>query len=318
MDKLEYTSSIVYFRGDFVPAQDANLNIASSPVLYGLSIYTVLGVHWDSKHEQLNAFRLQDHYKRLINSTKIMDFDNFADTCSYESFKQVITDLVRQNNVKEDVLVRATVFIDDIMPGTKLRGLKNSWAAFLYPANSILPEAGASVCVSSWVRTPDNAIPARAKVNGNYANAALMKNEALNNGYDDAIALDSSGHVAEGTVANIFLVRDGVLVTPDCSTDILEGITRDTVFELADKLGIKHERRPVDRTELYIADEIFYSGSSAQIAPITSVDRQPIGDAKPGKITRKLAKALSDAQHGKLPSFANWLTQVYTKTDESR
>lgn len=311
MSDLGYSSSIAYFRGKFIPARNANINIASSPVLYGLSVYTVLGAHWNEESKNLNVFRLKDHYQRLINSAKIMNFDDFSKLCTYEEFQSTIIDLLKKNNVKENVHIRATIFIDELMSGTKMQGLRNSWAAFIYPMHPVLPEAGANVCVSSWVRTSDNAIPARAKVNGNYVNASLMKNEAIKNGYDDAIALDSLGHVAEGTVANIFLVRDGVLITPDHSTDILEGITRDTVFALANQLGIECERRPVDRTELYIADEIFYSGSSAKITPILSVDRQTIGNGKAGSLTQKLIQGLADAQLGKLPTFADWLTDVY-------
>jgi branched-chain amino acid aminotransferase len=174
----------------------------------------------------------------------------------------------------------------------------------------LYPATGVHACVSSWQRTPDNAIPSRAKINGSYANATLMKNEALLNGYDEAIALDSQGHVTEGTVANLFLVRGGVLITPDQSADILEGITRDSVLKLAQKLGIPAQQRSIDRSELYVCDELFYCGSSARITPILSVDKRVVGSGSYGTITKKVAKSYEQLQMGKLPKFADWVTPL--------
>ena len=174
----------------------------------------------------------------------------------------------------------------------------------------ILPLSGAHVCVSSWVRNSDNSIPAKAKINGSYVNASLMKNEALLNGFDDAIALDHNGHVAEGTVANIFVVRGGVLATPDTSTDILEGITRDSLLEIAPTLDLEVEERSIDRTELYKTEEAFLCGSSARITPILSIDRRPIGAGRVGDTTEKLMQTYADIQHGRNKTFSHWLTEV--------
>lgn len=303
---LDIAKSTVFFRHGFVPFRDAKLSIASSPVLYGLSVYTVANALWNRQQKRLYIFRLRDHFERIINSARIMDFNAFIEDWTYVDFEQTVTELLRLNNVREDVLIRATVFIDEISPGTKIHGLSNSLSIYVYPMGELLARSGIDVCVSSWQRMPDNAIPARAKVNGSYINASLMKNEALQNGYDEAIALDEHGHVAESTVSNLFLVRSGQLITPDRSTDILEGITRDTVHKLAAELKIPFVERSVDRSELYIADEVFLCGSSARIVPILSVDKRQVGKGAPGPVTQQLSEAYESAQRGTTPDFAEW------------
>lgn len=310
MKGLDYSKSITYFRDQWVPFKDANLSVASSPVLYGLSIYTVFNVIWNSKTNQLNIFRLDQHYKRLCNSARIMDFKDFSKQYSYKKFQEIMLELLAKNKVQEDALVRVTVFIDELIAGTKIHGLKNSISAYVYPMGEILPRSGIDACVSSWTRSADNMIPSRAKVNGQYVNASLIKNEAVRNGFHDAIVLDSQGHVSEGPVANLFLVRDGALITPDNSADLLEGITRASILQLAGSLGIKTVQRPVDRTELYIADEVFMCGSSAHVTPVLSIDRRPVANSKIGPITSKIITEYKKLQLGENPEFANWIIKV--------
>jgi branched-chain amino acid aminotransferase len=307
---FDYTKTEAYFRNGFVPFGEANVSIASSPVLYGLSIYTVFSANWNEQESKLYVFRIKDHYDRLVKSARIMDFDSFEANWPYEKFEKTMLELLRRNNVKETALVRVTVFIDEQVAGTKIHGLKNSLSAYVYPMGEILPRTGANVCVSSWTRNPDNAIPSRAKVNGSYVNASLMKNEALLNGYDDAIAMDEHGHVAEGTVANLFIVRGGVLTTPGPETDILEGITRNSILEIAEDLGIPTQERSIDRSELYIADEMFMCGSSARITPIISVDKRAIGKGHIGEITQKLSAIYAAAQNGSDPKYSGWRSLV--------
>jgi branched-chain amino acid aminotransferase len=295
---FDYQKSLAYFRNDFVPFNEANVSIASSPVLYGLAIYTVFNVIWDEANQSLKIFRLKDHYDRLINSARIMDFGQFIEEWPYQKFEQTMIELLKQNSVKENVLVRVSVFIDELIAGTRLHGLKNSLCAYVYPMGEILPRGGVHLCVSSWLRTSDNSIPSRAKVNGSYVNASLMKNEALLNGYDDAIAIDEHGHVAESTVANFFMVRKGELITPGQATDILEGITRSTILTLAEELGINVTERSIDRSELYLADEAFLCGSSANLTPVLSIDKRPVGNGKIGSLTKKLSTTYSEAQLG--------------------
>jgi len=305
---FDYQNSQAFFRDDFVPFNEANVSIASSPVLYGLSVYTVFNVSWDS--DKLVIFRLKDHYQRLCNSAKILGFDSFALQWPWDRFEQTMHELIRRNNLQENALVRCTVFIDELVAGTKIHGLKNSFSAYIYPFGQILPKDGVNLCISSWVRNMDNSIPAKAKINGSYVNASLMKNEALLNGYDDAIALDHNGHVAESTVANLFIVRGGKLATPDTSTDILEGITRDSLLEIAPSLGYEVEERSIDRTELYKASEAFICGSSAKIIPVLSIDKRAIGDGQPGPITKALIENYDQILLGKNEAFAQWTTTV--------
>jgi len=308
---FDYTRGTVFLRDAFIPFKDANISIASSPVLYGLSIYTVFGVNWNASEKKCYAFRLRGHYRRLVNSARIMDFCSFADAWPYEKFEATMCDLVRQNEINEDVLVRATVFADAIIAGTKIHNLPHVLAAYAYPMGEILPRSGVHVCVSSWTRNSDNAIPSRAKVNGGYVNACLMKNEAILNGYDDAIALDGQGHVTEGTVANIFLVRNGVLITPSTSFDLLEGITRDSIMNIARNVKISVEERPIDRSELYVAEEVFFCGSSARITPILSIDKRKVGNGAPGAITKKLSREYNDIQKGiSQDVYKKWLTEI--------
>jgi branched-chain amino acid aminotransferase len=252
MPRLTLKTSTAYLRGEFIPFEQANISIASSPVLYGLALYTVCGAHWNAEREQLYLFRLEDHYRRLVNSARIADFGDFAAAYPFDRFRDTVLELLRRNSVRQDALVRITWFVDALAAGTRIRGLDTGLSIYVYPAGDVMPRAGAHACISSWTRTGDNMIPARAKLNGSYLNASLMKNEALINGYDEAIALDTSGHVAEGSVANIFVVRHGRLITPDTASDILEGITRHTIISLAGEWGLPVEERAIDRTELYV------------------------------------------------------------------
>jgi len=311
MPAFNLTNSTTYFRGHFVPFSQANVSIASSPFLYGLAIYTVFMGTWNADHGQVYLFRLREHYDRLVTSAKIMDFTPVSSYLSFEEFQHVITDLVRKNNVKEDVLVRAMIFVDELAAGTRVHGLKTDLAVYVYPMGEILPTAGAHVMVSSWTRTADNMIPSRAKVNGSYLNGTLMKNEALAAGYDDALSLDTAGHVAEGTVANFFMVRGGTLITPSTSTDILEGITRATILQVASDLHIPAIERSIDRSELYAADEAMFVGSSARVTPILSIDKRPVGTGAVGSVTKRISDQFHDMVTGLLAH--NWLTPVYER-----
>ncbi len=300
-----------YFRSGFVPFEDMNLSVASSSVLYGLGVYTVFYAGWDSHNDQLWAFRLEEHYKRLCQSAKIMDFENFADKYSFSQFKNIMVDLLKTNHVQENALVRVSWFVDDLLAGTKSAGLPCSLSAFIYPAEPMYDAGGIRMGVSSWTRTPDNSIPARAKVHGNYVNSALAKNEAIAGGYHEAILLDQNGHVAESTVTNICIVRDGVIISPAPSTDLLEGITVRSIEELAKHLDIPFVWRTIDRSELMIADEIFVTGSSAGVTPVISVNKQKIGEGNVGPITGKLASLYSDVRKNKIAEFHPWLTSAY-------
>lgn len=297
---------IAYFRDKFVLFEEANVSVASSPVLYGLGIYTVFGVFKNARTKGLSIFRLEDHYKRLVKSAQIVDFDTFAKEWPFDKFQKTMLELIKKNKVSDDSLVRVFVFIDEILAGTKMRGLKNSLAAFVYPLTELLPRTGCNLMISSWQRTPDKAIPPRAKITGNYVNSSLIKNEAIAKGFDDAVALDGQGNVTESSVANIFLVKDKRLITPNAEADILDGITCDSLLAIAKNLGIPFERRVVMKEELFEADEILLCGSSALVSPVSSIDRHIIGNGQPGPMTKQLMQEYELIVHGEADHYTNW------------
>lgn len=300
----------VFFEDKIIDSSDANLSIASSAVLYGLSVYTVFPVSLGRAGEKY-AFRLEQHYERLVNSAKIIGMDTFLSEWNYQSFVEAVKKVVSANSITSDVYVRATVHVNENIAGTRSRGLKTTLSVFMYDAVPILKPEGCRLKTSVWRRIPDNAIPSRAKVNGAYVNSVLAKQDALDSGYDDCIFLDINGHVCELSAANIFIVRDGVLITPDTTSDLLEGINRRSMIQIArEDLGIQVIERPIDLTELYIADEVFSTGTSANISPILEIDARKIADGKIGPITKKLQKIHYDMRRGELENHADWLTEL--------
>lgn len=296
----------VHYGSTLVKSNEANISIASSAVLYGLSVYTVFPVSKNSAGE-LVAFRLRDHYERLCNSAKILAIDTFPNDLTYTAFEEYVRKLVKKNKITKNVYIRATVHVVEEIAGTRSRGLRTELSMFIYDAVPILNAKGAQLKTSLWRRIPDYAIPSKAKVNGAYVNSVLAKQDALDSGYDDALFLDNHGHVCELSAANIFMVRHGKLITPDTTTDLLEGINRRTVIELAKKeLGFEVEERSIDITELYIAEEVFASGTSANIAPILEIDKRKIGDGLVGKITKVIQKRHKNLVLGDDQTFSQW------------
>lgn len=296
-----------YFDDGIKPLAQANLSIASSAVLYGLSVYTVFPVHTTSDGK-LVAFRLHDHFERLINSARIVGIDTFEADWDEARFVSVIKELVKANDIQDTAFVRATVHVNELVPGTRSRGLKTSLSIFIYEAAPILPQDGARLKTSVWRRIPDYAIPSRAKVNGAYVNSVLAKQDALDSGYDDCIFLDAAGHVCELSAANIFIVRNNTLITPNTTSDLLEGINRKTVLELAKDMGIPVVERDIDLTELYVADEAFACGTSAYLAPIFEIDARRIGNKTIGPLTERLRKQYTDVLHGHDEAYKHLVT----------
>lgn len=297
----------VFFGDKIVPSDQASLSVASSAVLYGLSVYTVFPVSINDNGDKV-IFRLEDHFRRLLDSAKIIGIDDFEKNWNLEKFTEVTKNLVESNNISSNVFVRATVHVDELIAGTRSRGLHTSLSMFIYDAVSILPNNGARLKTSVWRRIPDNSIPSRAKVNGAYINSVLAKQDAIDSGYDDCIFLDNQGHVCELSAANIFMVRDGKLITPDSTHDLLEGINRRTIITLAKDLGIEVIERSVDLTELYIADEVFACGTSAYLTPVIEIDARKM--PKSSNITDKLNKLHASVISGNNPEYARFMTLV--------
>ncbi len=298
-----------FFDDSIRPIEEARVSIASSAVMYGLSVYTVFPVNLTDGGD-LVAFRLNDHYLRIVNSARIIGIDTFEPAWPRERFVQAVRQLVASNAISERVFVRATVHVTDLVAGTRSRGLSTLLSMFVYEATPIVPQDGARLKTSVWRRVPDYAIPSRAKVNGAYVNSVLAKQDAIDSGYDDCIFLDAAGHVCELSAANIFIVRSGTVITPDTAADILEGMNRRTVLELAAVMGIPALERPVDLTELYVADEVFAAGTSAFIAPVKEVDARIVGTGGMGPVTSRLREKWLSVQSGNDPAFRSLLTVV--------
>ena len=261
------------------------------------------------EEKQLYVFRAPEHYERLHRSGKIMYMEN---PHTVEEYCEITRELLKKNGYKEDAYLRPTLYKSAQKVGPGLYDNPDSFMIIVNKMGDYIDTShGLKVCVSSWRRNSDNAIPPRAKVAGAYANAALIKTDAHNAGFDDAIVLDEQGNVTEGSAMNLFLVFKNKLVTSTRTDNILIGITRDTVMELAKDLGLEVEERNIDRTELYIADEAFYCGTGAQISPIVSIDNRNLGDGKIGPVAKEMQNLYFDVVKGKVPKYKKWCMPVY-------
>jgi branched-chain amino acid aminotransferase len=302
--------SYAFFHNEFVPLSEAKIGIMTHALHYGCAIFEGIRGNWNEKQKQMYLFRLKEHYERLHNGCQVLKIDL---PYSVEKLCQITVELVEKCGFQEDIYIRPLAYKSSEALGVRLHGLDSDFLVFAMPWGPYLPDK-ARGAVSSWRRPDDNVIPPQAKITGIYVNNAFAKTEAVENGFDEAIMLSSDGHVSEGSGENIFLVIDGKLVTPATYSSILRGITRDTVIELARKeLGIETVERQIDRSELYIAEEGFFTGTAANVTPLTEVDRRQIGNGEIGKITKKLQKLYSDVIRGRNPKYLEWCTPVYKK-----
>jgi branched-chain amino acid aminotransferase len=298
-----------YHRGDFVPFAEATISIATHAFNYGTGCFEGIRGYWNGDHEEVYVVRLLDHLRRMARSAHMLRIELPK---SPEDLAQIATELIRRGEYREDVYIRPIAYKATPVIRVGLLGLQDAYTCFTAPMGAYHDiEHGLSVTVSGWRRNDDNAIPARGKVTGGYINAALAIADAQDAGFDEAIMLTGDGHVSEASSANIFLVTEGVLVTPSVTDDILVGITRAAVMELADDLKVPVQQRKVDRTELYGADEIFLCGTGVQVAPVIRVDGRAVGEGKIGEITRSIQDRYLAAAHGELDEYRHWLTPVY-------
>lgn len=301
----------VYFRDKIVPFKDAAISICNTGFLYGLGVFSGIRAHFNEKTDKLYLFRPDEHYKRLYNACKLCRYENFLTAFSYERFLKILLDLLKENQIRQDVYIRVQNFTDENRVTPKFVGYRDSFCAFLYPLGDYVPTGGMRCKVSSWTRIEDNSIPARAKLHGAYVNTAFAKTEALLDGYDEALVLDRHGHVVEGSAENLFLVIDGCLVTPPVTDNILEGITRRSIIQIALDLGVEVVERSIDRTEIYKAEEIFVTGTGAKVSPVTEVDRYQISDGSVGMISKKIQDVYFAVVRGEEPRYLHWLVDVY-------
>ncbi|MCG2784812.1 MAG: branched-chain amino acid transaminase [Anaerolineae bacterium] len=294
-----------YFEGKIVPFGDAKVSIATHGLNYGTAAFGGLRGYWNESQKKLFVFRPLDHFKRFLHSSKMLCMEL---PHTPESLTQVTLDLLRADNWQQDVYVRPLCYKADAGIGVRLHDLRDEVSIFATPFGAYgKNEDGAHVTISSWRRIDDNVIPARGKISGAYANSALIKTDAIRAGFDEALVLDQNGHISEGTAMNVFMVRDGVLITPPVTDNILEGITRRTVLELArDELKIPVVERSIDRTETYVCEELFLTGTAAQVTVVTKVDYRQVGNGQPGEVTLKLRKLFDDVVHGRVEKYAHW------------
>jgi branched-chain amino acid aminotransferase len=308
---VETTTQLwAFFRGEFVPLREANINVMTHGFNYGTAVFEGIRAYWNADEEQLYALELVAHYERIRASARLLMMDVEQ---SPEELAEITVEVLRRDGLREDVYIRPIVYKSSELIGVRLHNLESDITIFGVPFGQYIDtEAGIRAQVSSWRRTDDNAIPARGKITGAYVNGAFAKSEAQLNGYDEAIVLTADGHVSEGSAENLFIVKGGRLITPAVTDNILEGITRRRLIEIArGDMGVEVVERTIDRTELYAADEVFLCGTGAQISPVIEIDRRKVGTGRPGPITRQLSRTYFDAVRGRLPAYRDWLTPVY-------
>jgi branched-chain amino acid aminotransferase len=296
-----------YFQKQFVPLEEARIGVVTHAFLYGTACFEGIRGNWNEADGRIYLFRLPEHFERLRKSCRILRIDL---PYSVEELCDLTVKLVELNGYGEDLYVRPIAYKSSEIIGLRMHDLEDDFLMFVAPFGPYLDiEQGIRCMTSSWRRVDDMSIPARAKVNGLYVNSALAKTEAQENGFDEAILLNADGHVSEGSGENIFLVEGGRLVTPPPSDNILAGITRDTVMTLArQERGIETVERQIDRSEMYVADECFMTGTAAHVSAVVEVDRRPIGDGHPGELTQSLQELYFDILVGRDEKYAHWLT----------
>ncbi len=299
-----------YFEGAYVPIEKANISILSHAFNYGTGLFEGIRAYHNADEDNVLIFRLNEHVDRLVRNFRIMCMDIPE---SFEDIVNICVEVGKRTGWKEHLYLRPICYKSEHSLGPKLHGIKSSFCCWAIKLGDYVEiNDGLDVAVSSWRRLSDNAIPSRAKTTGSYINSALARSEAELAGFDEAIVLRENGMVAEGSAMNVFMVLNGQLITPPPTADLLVGITRNTVMELArEEFGLEVIERSVARTELYVCDELFFTGTGAQVAPVRSVDRRTIGEGKPGPITKQLQDLYFEVVHGKVTKYRHWCTPIY-------
>jgi branched-chain amino acid aminotransferase len=300
----------VYFDGEVRRYGDSRLGILTHALHYGTGCFEGIRAYWVEEQQQLFALRMPEHYDRLRASAKVLLMELPLST---EELCTITAELLRRNGWRQDIYIRPLLYKSSEEIGVRLHGLKDGFLIVTAPFGAYVDiDNGIRCMVSSWRRIDDNVAPARSKCTGIYVNSALAKTEAMQNGFDEAIMLTHEGHVSEGSAENIFIVRNGALITPPESDNILEGITRATIIHLAtEEMGLEVVQRPIDRSELYVADEVFLCGTGAQVSPVIEIDRRRIGDGEPGPLTSRIQTDYFAICKGRNPKYRDWLTAIY-------
>lgn len=300
---------IVFFGGQYMPLCEARIGILTHALHYGTGVFEGIRAHWDETARELFLMRPIEHYQRWKHNCGILRIDV---PLSAEELTAITVELARRNALHSNLYVRPIAYKSAERIGVAIDD-QDAFAIVALPFGEYLhSDNGLNAGISSWRRIEDNAIPARGKICGAYANSALASDEVRRCGFDEAILLNEQGHVTEGATCNLFMVRKGILITPSITENVLEGITRDSIAELARReLGLVVEERPIDRSELYVCDELFLTGTAVGVAPVVSVDHRPIGQGIVGTITTSLRQLYVQATRGHMPAYRRWLVPVY-------
>ncbi len=306
--------NFAFFKGRVVPYSEAKVGVLTHTFNYGTGIFGGLRGYWNDEEKQLFVFRPRDHYQRFLESAKLMLMEL---PFSEDDLVQFTHDLLRAENFHTDCYIRPICYFNDEIIGVRLHNLHAEVTIVAIPFGSYVEnEEGCHATFSSWKRIDDNMIPARGKIAGAYVNSAFIKTDAQRAGFDEAIVLNHDGHVAEGSAENLFIVRKGIVCTPPITENILEGITRRTVMMLMrDELGLEVVERPIDRTEVYLAEEVFFCGTGVQVAAITAVDHRPIGSGKIGSVAKELRRVYFDVVRGRFPKYRDFCFPVTQKAE---
>lgn len=307
--KTDVANRFIWYKNEILNVNDAKINILAPTAQFGLNVFEGIPCYWNEEEKQLYAFRLDDHYNRLLRSARLIQIN-----CPYtkEDMKKALVDVVKANEYDENLSVRQTLFVD----GFGSWGSADPVDMFVAPipkgkTSSEYNKKGLNCCITSWRRISDTMLSPRIKCGANYINSRVGQREALRNGYDTCIFLNEAGKVSEGPGSCFFMVANGTLITPQLTDSVLESITRDTIIKIAKVNGIPVVERSVDRTELYTCDEAFLCGSAMEVTPILSVDKYVIGNGNAGELTTKLHKAYLDAAKGKNDNWKDWVTPIY-------
>lgn len=299
-----------FFKGEIVPYTEAKVGVMTHALNYGTGAFGGVRAYWNAEQEQLYIFRSHDHFTRLLNSARMI-----AAQVDYtqDQLLSYTLDLIRAEDYREDIYIRPLIYKSNEIIGVRLHDLDSELTIFAIPFTRYVEHDDcAHVTFSSWRRIEDNAIPARGKFTGAYINSAFIKTDASRSGFDEALVLTNDGHLSEGSAMNVFIMRFGKLITPPITDNILEGITRSTIITLArEELGLEVEERSIDRTEVFLCDELFMTGTAAQVTAVTKIDHRPIADGLMGPVTTQLRQLFDDAVRGKMPAYTHWNTPVY-------
>ncbi|HEX5591707.1 MAG TPA: branched-chain amino acid transaminase [Candidatus Limnocylindrales bacterium] len=299
---------ICYFEGAFVPMRDAKVSIMTHAFMYGTAVFEGIRAYWNAEQGTLYGLFLREHMERIRRNAGMLFMEDLPPV---DELVRLAVETGSRNGLRQDLYIRPCFYKSSRAVGVRLHHLDHELVIFAVPfGNYIDVDKGVRLMTSSWRRNADEALPARGKIVGGYVNMAFQKSEAELNGFDEALVLTPDGHASEASAANMFVVRDGVLLTPPVSDDILEGVTRRAMFELAAANGYQVEVRSIDRSEIYVADEMFLCGTGVQLSPVVELDHRKVGNGEVGPITRRMRDAYFDAVRGRTPEFAHWVTPI--------